>query len=156
MKVKYAEYAVSSGWNLAKSMRQVSESLEVRAGSARKNVLIMEEEFLTALDLSDDLEKLGFKVTGVARDRVRAIECAIEARPDLAIIDMELSGPETGVEIASILKKRFSTQIIFLTGHSDSTTRLAIEAANPAGYLFKPYSAIALRDMLSKIYPPEN
>ncbi|MEK1874025.1 MAG: response regulator, partial [Rhizobium altiplani] len=58
-----------------------------RTGDAtRECVLIVEDEFLVALDLETTVRDIGLDVVGVATDRKQALELA--PRADIAFVDV--------------------------------------------------------------------
>ena len=56
----------------------------------KRRVLVIEDEYLTALDLTETLEELGFSVCGVARTEEEAVEAAAAQHPDLITADVRL------------------------------------------------------------------
>lgn len=114
----------------------------------RRRILIIEDEALVALDVCEQAEALGFDVCGIVRTLGDAVSLAEQAAPDLAVVDVSLGGEEDGIEIAAALKQRFGINIVFLTAHTDQTTRERIEAIEPLAYLFKPYATDLLRHAL--------
>ena len=70
---------------------------------------------------------------------------ADERRPDLVMMDIRIKGPHDGIETASILKKKFSSAIIYLTAHADPAMIERAKETEPHGYLIKPASAAELR-----------
>ncbi len=82
----------------------------------RIRVLIVEDEALIALDLSDTIERLGFDLIGVAATFSQALILAEEAMPDLALVDVNLADGRTGPRIARELADRFGTTVTMATG----------------------------------------
>ncbi len=113
-----------------------------------ETVIVVEDEAVIALDMADDLQTWSYDVVGVGRSLKESLEIAERCPPSLAIVDVALSSAHDGIAVAETLKSRFGTKIIFLTAHTDKATRSRILAAEPRGYLFKPYSAYALRSLL--------
>jgi CheY-like chemotaxis protein len=113
-------------------------------------VLIMEDEFIVALDLSDMTQDLGFRVEGpfaTIAEGVRAVEDHV---PDAAILDVQLADGEV-YPLADRLMK-LGVPIIFHSGHADNTRLLdrypsARSASKPcaaeviAGYLVQATAA---------------
>ncbi|WP_404383051.1 hypothetical protein [Caenispirillum salinarum] len=56
----------------------------------RLRVLIVEDEFFIAMDLQDQVEALGCRVTGTARDLESCKSVARAERPDIALMDRRL------------------------------------------------------------------
>jgi DNA-binding response OmpR family regulator len=86
-------------------------------------VLIMEDEFIVALDLSDMTEDLGYSVEGpyaTVAEGERALE---RTRPDAAILDVQLADGEV-FPLADALT-RLGVPIIFHSGHADTRSLLA-------------------------------
>lgn len=82
-------------------------------------VLIMEDEFIVALDLSDITQDLGFQVEGpfaTVAEGVRAVEHHV---PDAAILDVQLADGEV-FPLADYLMK-LGVPIIFHSGHADNS-----------------------------------
>ena len=76
-------------------------------------VLIVEDQFLVALDLEHIVASAGYPVVGIATARSE-IE-ALAVPPKIAFVDINLRDGPTGVEIARALAERFGTRIIFVT-----------------------------------------
>ena len=114
------------------------------AQKARPKVLIVEDEFLVALDAEDALTRAGFDVVGLARSAEEAISLAAAHAPVLAVMDIRLVGPRDGVSAALELYQRFNIRSVFATAHDDAGTRARAAEAEPFGWLRKPYSSLAL------------
>jgi diguanylate cyclase (GGDEF)-like protein/PAS domain S-box-containing protein len=87
----------------------------------------------------------GYDAFAIASSAEAAERRADERRPDLVMMDIRIKGPLDGIETASILKKKFSTAIIYLTAHADPAMIERAKETEPHGYLIKPASAVALR-----------
>ena len=108
-------------------------------------ILIVEDEQITAADLEDTLVELGHEVAGSAATATDAIKLADKLRPDLALMDIRLKGDVDGIEAAVILRERYEIPSIFLTAHADDATLDRAKAAEPLGYLVKPFQASELQ-----------
>jgi DNA-binding NarL/FixJ family response regulator len=118
------------------------------AGAGRApRILIVEDEYLIALELENRLLEAGFVVTGIATTAGEAISRAGSEDPDLAIMDIRLAGSPDGVEAALELFRSFGIRSIFASAHADSDTRKRAAPASPIGWLPKPYPA----DMLLRL-----
>ena len=91
---------------------------DTEARNARR-LLIVEDDFLVALELEHQLRAAGFDITGVAATAAEAIEWAGADRPDLAIMDIRLAGPSDGIEAAFELHMRYGIRSIFASAHAD-------------------------------------
>jgi DNA-binding LytR/AlgR family response regulator len=121
-------------------------------------VVIVEDEFLVALQLEDILLDGGHHVIATAPDYAAA--SAIVHSADLALVDLNLRDGPTGPEIARMLSERFGARIIYVTANP---AQIGIPAATALGVVHKPFSrqaieaavAYALDDGLSVPRPAE-
>jgi len=100
-------------------------------------VLIVEDDALTALGMSDVLNFAGFQVIGPARSVSEAINLAETMRPHVAVVDINLAGRRDGIELAHMLKKS-GTKVVFVTAQSSRRTLARAAKLKPAAFLPKP------------------
>jgi len=98
-------------------------------------VLILEDEFLLAMDLEAHLEALGQDVVGVASDAAGAFDLAESEAPDLALVDINLRDGRSGPRIASGLARKHDTLVVFVTGSPD---QIPSDYAGAVGAVLKP------------------
>src|SRR6476619_5001038 len=104
-----------------------------------RRALIVDDEFLIALDLESSMRELGFDVCTVASNERDAIELAKSQPPDVVVMDVYLGGARTGIETARWLKEVCDVPIVFVTAHSDDGTLERIHDVVPgAPVLSKP------------------
>ena len=110
-----------------------------------RRIFIVEDEALIAMGLRDHLEELGYEVCGHAARGLAALRDIPAARPDLILMDINLGGGMTGIEVAERLQQVSDVPIVFLTAYADAElTERAVETGSFA-YLVKPYQPEALR-----------
>lgn len=102
-----------------------------------KSIFIVEDELISAYDLSDSLQELGYTVAGIFDTGQAAIEQVRENPPDLILMDIKLRGEMDGIEAAAQLQE-FNIPVIYLTAFSDDTTLKQAALTCPYGYLTKP------------------
>jgi len=107
-------------------------------------ILIVEDERVTAEDLRDILNDLGYNVTATVSNGADAIAQAEENPPDLALMDIRIQGEMDGTAAALVLRERFNIPVIYLTAHADSETVARAKDAGPLGYVTKPFQEAAL------------
>ena len=107
---------------------------------AKARILIVEDEQLVALEMQEYLKTLGYDVPETASAGETAIDQAAALRPNLVLMDIQLSGQMDGVEAAETIYARFEIPVIYLTAHSDTTTLERAKLTAPFGYVIKPYS----------------
>ena len=113
--------------------------------TAGAQVVVVEDEGLVALSLQRKLEKLGYRVPAVVATGEEAVELAGELNPDLFLMDIMLDGVMDGVDAASRIRERADVPVVFLTAYSDDVTIERAKAADPIGYLVKPFEDRELR-----------
>jgi response regulator NasT len=107
--------------------------------AAGLRVLVVEDEALIRLDLTEMLTEEGYVVAGEAADGEQAVEQARELRPDLVIMDVKMPKVDGIAAAASIVEERIAP-VVMLTAFSQ---RELIEQARDAGamaYLVKPFA----------------
>lgn len=103
------------------------------------NILLVEDELIIAEDMTNILERIGYNVIGVAIDFDEAIEILENQKPDLILLDINLSGNRDGIQLAKEINRRFSVPFIFTTSYTDAATLERAKHVNPVNYLVKPF-----------------
>ncbi|RRR77282.1 MAG: diguanylate cyclase [Candidatus Viridilinea halotolerans] len=116
---------------------------------SKPRVLIVEDELITALDLEETLQRLGYEVSGVADTGTLALAMASQHPPDLVLMDITLRGSLDGVMVAEQLRKQFDLPVIYLTAHTDTPTVERAVQSGSFGYLIKPFDDNELQIALS-------
>jgi len=104
-----------------------------------KKILIVEDETAIAMDLQDIIEMNGYDVVGVAHSYDKAIELLAAKSPDLAMLDIALKGPGSGLDVARVINEKYKLPFIFLTSFADQATIKEVVDLKPRGYLTKPF-----------------
>ena len=102
-------------------------------------ILITEDERIIAEDLKLTLQSFGHEVIEVVSTGEKAINIALQTKPDLIFMDIKLAGVLTGLEAAREIVKVFDVPIIFCSAYCDMKTTLEASALNAAGYINKPF-----------------
>jgi two-component system, response regulator PdtaR len=116
----------------------------VSTGGEAVRILIVEDDYFVAMALEHELEAAGYSVVGVAASASEAIQLAKDSAPNLAIMDIRLAGNSDGIEAAITLLNLYKVPSIFATAHADDATRRRGQAANPRGWVSKPYTSHAV------------
>jgi DNA-binding NarL/FixJ family response regulator len=103
------------------------------------SLLIVEDDALVASYIRDVLEESGFVVLGTPSTGAEALALAGALRPRLALVDIRLAGPLDGIEVACELLSRYEVPSIFLSGVVDPEVLERARAAQPLGFLPKPF-----------------
>jgi two-component system, response regulator PdtaR len=121
--------------------QQVSEqnAADEARPAAGLRVLVVEDEALIRLDLTEMLTEEGYGIAGEAGDGEQAVGLARELRPDLVIMDVKMPKMDGIAAAASIVEDKIAP-VVMLTAFSQ---RDLIEQARDAGamaYLVKPFA----------------
>ncbi|MGO9472337.1 MAG: response regulator [Rhodomicrobium sp.] len=79
-------------------------------------ILVVEDEFLVALEVESALERLGCSVVGPFAKLAKALDAALKSPLDGAVLDVNLNG-EMVYPLAEVLAGK-SVPFVFLTGYS--------------------------------------
>jgi len=102
-------------------------------------VLIIEDDVLIANYIKYVLEKNEYYVTGIA-DTTETVKKSIKVLcPDIALLDIRLSGGESGIDISGVLDKK-DIPFVYLTANSDRSTMSSALETNPVAYITKPFN----------------
>ncbi len=113
-------------------------------------ILVVEDEFIVALDLRMRLKRMGHTDVAVAATGEAALALAAKNHPHLVLMDVVLQGPMDGVETATRIQSCYDARIIFLTAHSDDATQRRITGTRPQGHLVKPFDDDDLQRVISE------
>ncbi|WP_424355925.1 ATP-binding protein [Methanobacterium sp. MBAC-LM] len=111
----------------------------------QSNILVVEDEAITALDIRRLLENMGFEIVSTASTGIEAIQKARDLKPDIIIMDVTLQGEIDGIEAAERIIDIFDIPVIYLTGYSDEKTFERIKLTRPYGFVTKPIGHNELR-----------
>ena len=118
------------------------------AEAAPLTVLLVEDDADAALDLTEALDAAGHRVVGPFHSAEAAAAATALLPIDVAVLDINLSGENTGVDLARSLKSRWGVPVIFLSG---DVTAAAQNAELAAAMVIKPYRGRDVLDALSRL-----
>ena len=108
-------------------------------------ILIAEDETIIARDIEKTLIKLGYQIAGSVRSGKQVLEAYNESIPDLILMDINLQGTVSGIEVTKELKKIKEVPVIYLTALADNNTINKAKFTEPFGYIVKPFDEDTLR-----------
>jgi len=109
-----------------------------------KRILIVEDEFIVALNLRQIMSGMGFEVIGIAPDAATAERLA-EAKPDIALVDLNLRDGPTGPQIGAKLNQQHGTSVLFLTANA---SQLGNGIKGTVGVVSKPVDEDSIESVL--------
>jgi two-component system, LytTR family, response regulator LytT len=103
-------------------------------------ILVVEDEIIIADNICCTLESLGYFALEPAINYPEAIKLIEEECPDIAILDIQLSGKKTGIDIGLQINEKYKFPFIFLTSNADESTVMEAKKVMPFAYLIKPFT----------------
>ena len=79
-------------------------------------ILIAEDNSLIAMAMATSLERAGHEVVGPVVANAPAMAAARETPPDLALVDIDLQGGDSGFDLAASLHVELGVPSLFVTG----------------------------------------
>ena len=111
----------------------------------RIHILIVEDEGILAMEVSDSLEEEGYYVVGIASNGRKALDIFQRNRVDLILCDITIKGDWDGIDTVRHLTSERPVPVVYLTALSDRETLVRAKQTYPAAYLNKPYQLAGLR-----------
>src|SRR5690348_4409710 len=109
--------------------------------NTKPGILVVADENVVAMDLENDLARLGYDVVGVADNGPEAVRIASDTHPQLVLMDIKLRGQMDGVETARKIRDGLQVPIVFITANTNEGTFRRAQEIQPFAYLTKPYRA---------------
>jgi two-component system, LytTR family, response regulator len=107
---------------------------------SKVKILIVEDELIVSMEISDLLEELGYEVLKTVTNYEDAVSCLKIEEPDIALLDIQLEGEKDGIDLAQYIKENMNMPFIFLTSLADPRTINHAKTLNPNAYLVKPFN----------------
>ncbi len=117
-----------------------------------ESILIVEDDGLIALYLTELMEKTGYLIVGTVSTGemvLRLLENYL--KPDLILMDIGLAGSLDGIETARQVQQRFSVPVIFVTAYTSENTLERIREIAPEGYIGKPFLDNEILALIRKV-----
>ena len=108
-------------------------------------ILIVEDEQNYADTLEMFVDELGYETAGIAPEGKKAIKLFDNSQPDLVLMDINLKGELTGIDLARIFQGKKDIPIIFITSFEDKETFNKAKQTGPFDYLIKPFEPKTLQ-----------
>ncbi len=102
------------------------------------NILIVEDDFVTAFEFKLMLESEKYSVCSIVSTGEKAIMESLKHIPDAIIMDISLAGNLDGVETALKINRLKPIPILFLTGYGNSNLSARINEKCCFSFLTKP------------------
>ena len=133
----FAETANILGTSLDEVEAQVVAAQREIDRQIATRVLIIEDEWVIALDLKTLVSELGHEVIGVAPTHAKAVELAKAGNFGLVLADIQLADGSSGIEAVTEILESFNVPVIFITAFPDRL--LTGERPEPTYLITKPF-----------------
>lgn len=119
---------------------------------------ILDDEVVICETLNKYLLELGYEVPDYAMTYDEGVKLIEDESPDLMLLDINIGGEKTGIDLATIIRKYHDIPLVFVSSYSDQATIESAKTIQPNGYLVKPFSKedlfvaieVALSNFMSK------
>ncbi len=126
---------------VAAAVREIDRQIATR-------VLIIEDEPLISLDLTEIVEGLGHQVTGIARTAAQAVAAANADEPGLVLADIQLADGSSGLDAVRDILAELTMPVIFITSFPERL--LTGKRPEPTFLITKPYDPNAVKAAISQ------
>jgi len=126
----------------------LDDALDQLDKQTKARILIIEDEAVIAMDLSDLVTAAGHTVCAVESTASGAVEAANRELPDLVLADIQLADGSSGIDAVKDILSSFEVPVIFITAFPDRL--LTGERPEPTFLITKPYSPDMVRAAVSQ------
>jgi two-component system response regulator len=119
---------------------------------ATPRILVVEDEFIVALEMKVALEGMGFEVCGMVGTGKEALEVAVRERPDCVLMDVSLKGDMDGIEAARDIRARLGIPSVFMSGFPVEEMMERTADIRPMGCFVKPVAYEQLEAVLAEYF----
>ncbi|MBT3250724.1 MAG: PAS domain S-box protein [Candidatus Marinimicrobia bacterium] len=112
---------------------------------SKSNILIVEDERITAEHIKQYLESLEYRIVEIAATGDQAIKAIHQHDVHLVIMDIKLKGEMDGIKTAQQIQELQDVPIIFLTAFADDFILEKAKISDPFGYVLKPFGQKELK-----------
>ncbi len=103
-------------------------------------IVIVEDEFIVAEDIASLMTEHEYEVTQMFSSAEEALPYVLKNPPDILLVDIQLSGAMTGIQLVDKVKQSMSFPVIYITASSDEHTYKKAKPTRPNAFLVKPFT----------------
>jgi len=108
------------------------------------SVLVIEDDEIWAHKIAYDLDQFGFKLTYSADNFEDALTAVHQNHFDIALVDININGKNSGIDLGKLITHVCRKPFIFLTGSLDDIMMRDVALARPSAFLTKPVTPTSL------------
>jgi len=124
---------------VTQSVSEESSPVDEARPAVGLRVLVVEDEALIRLDLTEMLREEGYVVAGEAGDGEQAVKLARELTPDVVIMDVKMPKVDGIAAAGEIVGERIAP-VVMLTAFSQRELIVQARDAGAMAYLVKPFA----------------
>ncbi len=137
-----------TGYSESEVARLLKDAVAELDRQTATQILIIEDEPLISLDLSEIVESLGHGVTTIARTADQAVAAARANPPGLVLADIQLADGSSGLDAIREILEQFEVPVIFVTSFPERL--LTGERPEPTFLITKPYDPNMVKAAISQ------
>ncbi len=122
----------------------------------KTEILIVEDEMIIAANISLELTKLGYEVTGIIPRGEEALIHLKENTPAIVLMDINLKGSIDGIETVEQMQKFCNVPVIYLTANSDEAHFMRAKETHPFAFISKPFKKLDLQRAIELVVSQTN
>jgi DNA-binding response OmpR family regulator len=103
--------------------------------------MIVEDELLSQRHIENILKSLDVAVAGCYDNANDARAAITQESCDMILMDINIKGPEDGIQFSRSLLQQYNIPIVFISAYSDGETLEEVMELSPYGFITKPFSA---------------
>ncbi len=115
------------------------------------NILVVEDNLSLALELEMLVKEMGYNVIGRVDNSAEALEMIFSKSPDLILMDIDIKGNLSGVQIADKIR-HLNIPVIFITGNNTQAHYDEAAKTNNIGFLIKPVNKFTLLSTINTFF----
>lgn len=116
-----------------------------------KKILIVEDEFIIALDIEDTLKGMGYDTMNHILTGKEAIDKIKSYKPDLVLLDIFLKDKITGLDVAEVLNRK-NIPFVFITASTNDSILNKAKNLKPVDIVPKPITTNKIKSFLSQVF----
>lgn len=143
-----AEVASAMETTEAEVKSLIDQAASEIAEQVATNVLIIEDEPMIALDISNLVTGLGHDVCEVARTHKEAVAAFKKHKPGLVLADIQLADGSSGLDAVNEILGSFDVPVIFITAYPERL--LTGSRPEPTFLINKPFATESVQAVISQ------
>jgi CheY-like chemotaxis protein len=117
----------------------------------QKKILVVEDEFIIAMDIEDTLTRMGYITENKILTGEGAIKRMAVFKPDLLFLDIFLRDNITGLDVAKEAKRK-NIPFVFVTASTNESIFKRAKELKPVAIIPKPVTAAKIKEALSNVF----